>query len=127
MDFHPWIQSFFAEFGNLLVQLQCCHGFSSMDTSLCLQEIYIQNIASMLPWIFIHGYQGGRVEGLCWKWWLQCCHGFSSMDTEKCNKQKASFHLASMLPWIFIHGYSNNQCESRLQISGFNVAMDFHP
>ena len=82
-----------------------CHGFSSMDTSNTVASTISVGSASMLPWIFIHGYRK-RDDVLVRKvvsfnvamdfhpWIpkapystvanyapLQCCHGFSSMDT----------------------------------------------
>ena len=87
-------------------RLQCCHGFSSMDTQLMrvrghparacfnvamdfhpwILEVLstffqVFEPASMLPWIFIHGYTHKR---------------------QQYDQFKPS---ASMLPWIFIHGY----------------------
>ena len=37
--------------------LQCCHGFSSMDTVREMMFWFVRLSASMLPWIFIHGYE----------------------------------------------------------------------
>ena len=34
MDFHPWILIIEAENEEVAISLQCCHGFSSMDTGL---------------------------------------------------------------------------------------------
>ena len=83
MDFHPWIQLRDAYMQYLLDMLQCCHGFSSMDTKRCYALLPCLAYASMLPWIFIHGYIGFPVT-LCFPSdLLQCCHGFSSMDTRK--------------------------------------------
>ena len=83
--------------------LQCCHGFSSMDTGMCMRSF------SPPPPL------------------LQCCHGFSSMDTfQQLYFTRQDCH-ASMLPWIFIHGYSCCFCLGCICRSGFNVAMDFHP
>ena len=156
-------------------RLQCCHGFSSMDTeifgSISITPIsfnvamdfhpWIPNIpnegwngalaasmlpwifihgyilecpcrfiriwASMLPWIFIHGYK--RILGVNWMEYilLQCCHGFSSMDTVVIGVVLILVYSASMLPWIFIHGYARRSPGMRLGNYCFNVAMDFHP
>ena len=105
MDFHPWILGIMSTYrrsgiaasmlpwifihGYLSTQyfswgttspLQCCHGFSSMDT-----PVPVPPITDVRK--------------------LQCCHGFSSMDTVLCQLPVLSLSGASMLPWIFIHGY----------------------
>ena len=78
MDFHPWIPIHPVFFlGN-------------------------DQPASMLPWIFIHGYSS------------------SSTPHNWCQE-------ASMLPWIFIHGYCIMPVARLVIIWCFNVAMDFHP
>ena len=81
--------------------LQCCHGFSYMDTLIVGAGVMSAMSASMLPWIFIHGYLQNYAE-------------------------RKHPELASMLPWIFIHGYMDPQRDRVHHPSGFNVAMDFH-
>ena len=103
MDFHPWI--------------------------LGTDHFQFPNFffASMLPWIFIHGYRHVYAVIFSPPPLLQCCHGFSSMDTfQQLYFTRQDCH-ASMLPWIFIHGYSCCFCLGCICRSGFNVAMDFHP
>ena len=105
MDFHPWILRTNSNTIINPITLQCCHGFSSMDTETKVYYYRTNRIASMLPWIFIHGYlnimTGLWTEGISG---LQCCHGFSSMDTK------------TLRPMM----------NTRRGL-GFNVAMDFHP
>ena len=107
--------------------LQCCHGFSSMDTSNPIYRCSSLCSASMLPWIFIHGYGIDIFSSAMLAPLLQCCHGFSSMDTPKYPSRRRSIHTASMLPWIFIHGYRSGKFQQEARCSCFNVAMDFHP
>ena len=130
MDFHPWILLSLCIFFFITGRLQCCHGFSSMDTewNQCIPRDPDQ-CASMLPWIFIHGYVNDVVVSsvlldsfnvaMDFHPWiriaseeyppevneLQCCHGFSSMDTSISDMLIIICSPASMLPWIFIHGY----------------------
>ena len=80
MDFHPWIPEYCPLTQTLHDPLQCCHGFSSMDTTTA--DTSFQPLSS-----------------------LQCCHGFSSMDTRVFLHSSMVRTIASMLPWIFIHGY----------------------
>ncbi len=102
MDFHPWIQ---LKGWLTYVQdppLQCCHGFSSMDTE-----------SDPHSYFFIH--------------LLQCCHGFSSMDTaagsEDMERGGLSFNVAmDFHPWI-----RHNPQRLYNSMLSFNVAMDFHP
>ena len=81
MDFHPWIHVMFRLTTEAESLLQCCHGFSSMDTTTQATT--------------------GQVTPVL----LQCCHGFSSMDTVFLCISYTFGVEASMLPWIFIHGY----------------------
>ena len=130
----PWIFIHGYEYGALVkvvafAWLQCCHGFSSMDTIGFFLRSPENSQASMLPWIFIHGYVNDVVVSsvlldsfnvaMDFHPWiriaseeyppevneLQCCHGFSSMDTSISDMLIIICSPASMLPWIFIHGY----------------------
>ena len=56
MDFHTWIPKSIASMALVMAVLQCCHGFSYMDTNACGPPSF--------PVVM-----------------LQCCHGFSYMDT----------------------------------------------
>ena len=104
MDFHPWIPT------NEHVQMtiSVC---ASMLPWIFIHGYYLSmkyrayiTIASMLPWIFIHGYKAERL-----------LHGILDLD-------------ASMLPWIFIHGYGMWMSMAMTKaLMSFNVAMDFHP
>ena len=102
MDFHPWIQAV------KCYKIGCCR------------------YASMLPWIFIHGYIstclgfrfGTPASMLPWIF----IHGYSEMPA-----RNSSMYEASMLPWIFIHGYSVCVRWDLSRNTCFNVAMDFHP
>ncbi len=81
MDFHPWIHRVKRK---STVSLTCFnvamdfHPWILIPTDFSASTV---SPASMLPWIFIHGY----VVVSYIVAWVAC---------------------ASMLPWIFIHGYS---------------------
>ena len=81
MDFHPWILCNL--FGKDILSLEASmlpwifiHGYGS-----CQEFCEKVQVASMLPWIFIHGYWAKITCLLAVIEVLQCCHGFSSMDT----------------------------------------------
>ena len=90
--------------GHTSLLLQCCHGFSSMDTKL--NDFSMGSLISM----------------------LQCCHGFSSMDTG-CGWvwpwQRPWW--ASMLPWIFIHGYRFKYCYYSMCLISFCLPFFYIP
>ena len=81
MDFHPWIP---IHLGALVEN---------------------KGLASMLPWIFIHGYdknghvQAHQIHASMLPWIF--IHGYRGPGC-KCQYDNRP---ASMLPWIFIHGY----------------------
>ena len=177
MDFHPWIQvkvfdlfkdpdqpsmlpwifihgyhTPYPAMENPNDCLQCCHGFSSMDTRTrgypgTIPRTFFNVAMDFHPWIpsWLHFLE---VTFLL----LQCCHGFSSMDTWDIvrlwkhsewnssmlpwifihgylifNTLQGGFNNASMLPWIFIHGYMLIAKVLKRLKACFNVAMDFHP
>ena len=129
MDFHPWIHVFLDKYILAISELQCCHGFSSMDTSpskaSATRYPYRFNVAiDFHPWIpdvlfrswdmlcllqCCHGFSsmdtGTDAFDEMRSKMLQCCHRFSSMDTQKYSNCWFFRNRASMLPWIFIHGY----------------------
>ena len=80
-----------------------CHGFSSMDTSNTVASTISVGSASMLPWIFIHGYRK-RDDVLV--------------------RKVVSFNVAmDFHPWIRL----SQPDMSDPVLPRFNVAMDFHP
>ena len=128
MDFHPWILGedhvpSGGYRGASMLPWIFIHGYQDKTNS----RNKIVSSASMLPWIFIHGYEYGALVKVVAFAWLQCCHGFSSMDTIGFFLRSPENSQASMLPWIFIHGYEYFGYAYHNLFPRFNVAMDFHP
>ena len=127
MDFHPWIHLISIQLVARYISFNVAMDFHPWIRNECNSFIPCNNQASMLPWIFIHGYIYKRGSKKMPGETLQCCHGFSSMDTTTLTPSQISFTRFNVAmdfhPWILkldaLYQSGINFC--------FNVAMDFHP
>ena len=151
MDFHPWIHLISIQLVARYISFNVAMDFHPWIRNECNSFIPCNNQASMLPWIFIHGYIYKRGSKKMPGETLQCCHGFSSMDTTTLTPSQISFTRFNVAmdfhPWIHTghsflwqerdllqccHGFSSmdtkdSGTDGRESSHSFNVAMDFHP